>query len=212
MKIQFKLLDSNKTIESKILNALLPDVAQYVNTAITHIKRDISNIVMSSIASSPEYASLISGNLQYELGIPDPMNKIAGLIDIWTRNIQYEYKKPSISNNKIISKFSASMIRADFSDVLYSEYAVVQDMSRGYNLPWLEWLLLNGNATIVKDYQVIIGPNSRSRTGFAIMRNNPATYWKVPSEFAGTINDNWITRAIESASSQIDNLLQKALS
>ena len=212
MKAQFRLLDSSKDIQNKILQALLPDVISLMNTAVGTIKRDLPDLVISSISAAPEYQSLVAGNLQYELGIPDPINKVGGLIDIWSKNIQYNYAKPTISNNKIISKFSASMIKADFSDVLYTDYAYVQDYSRGYSLPWLEWLLLQGNAVIIPAHQVILGPNPNSRTGYAIMRNVGSGYWKVPAEFAGTIADNWITRALEAVSPKIQALVERAFS
>lgn len=211
MKAYFKLLDSSKDIQTKILQALLPDVEQLVNNAVSLIKRELPNIVFSQIIAAPEYQSLVSGNLQYELGIPDPINKVSGLIDIWSNNIQYSYIKPTISGPKITAKFSASMIKVDFSDVLYSEYATVYDTTRGYSLPWLEWLLLYGNTTIIPGYQVVFGANPRSRTGFAVMRSS-ADFWKVPSEFAGTISDNWITRALEKTAPGIEDLLQRALS
>lgn len=212
MKISFKLLDSIADIENKILDALLPDTQQLMNNAIIVIKKELPNIVAKSIQASPEYDSIMSGNLQYELGIPDPNNKLFGLIEIWSKNIEFSYKKPSISGNKIRSSFSASMIKIDFSDVLFSEYAYVQDTVRGYSLPWLEWLLLYGNTTIIPNYQVVIGPNINSRTGNAIMRNVNQGFWKVPAEFAGTISDNWITRALEKIEPDINNLLQRALS
>jgi hypothetical protein len=211
MKLRFKLLDSSKTIQNKILQTLLPDVTSYLDATITKIKNQLPGIVFSEIEAAPEYQSLSGGILQYELGIPDPGNKLSGLINIWSNNIVYNYKQPSISNNKIIAKFSASMIRVDLSDVLYSDYAYVQDVVRGYSLPWLEWLLLYGNSVIVPNFQVVLGPNSNSRTGFAVMRNFGSGSWKVPSEFAGTMNDNWITRSIANASDKIYSMIEGAL-
>lgn len=211
MKASFRLLDSSKDIQNKILQALLLEIESVMNSAVSVIKKELPTIVFSGITAAPEYQSLVSGNLQYELGIPDPINKISGLIDLWTNNIQYSYAKPIISGAKIISKFSASMIKVDFSDVLYSDYATVYDTARGYSLPWLEWLLLYGNTTIIPGYQVVIGPNPSSRTGYAVMRNSTG-FWKVPSEFSGTISDNWITRSLEKIGPDIDSLLQRALS
>jgi len=61
------------------------------------------------------------------------------------------------------------------------------------------------------NYEIVIGPNKYSRTGYAIMK--PASgSWSVPSEFAGTITDNWITRAIQTSETDINNLLRKIFS
>jgi hypothetical protein len=35
--------------------------------------------------------------------------------------------------------------------------------------------------------------------------------WRVPPEFAGNVNNNWITRGINSAVPEIDQYLMKAM-
>lgn len=86
---------------------------------------------------------------------------------------------------------------------------------RGYQLPWLKWLLVEGTKPIVKNYAVKFGPNKSSRTGMAVMVNSSSN-WSVPSEFAGTISSNWISRAIDDISdlfisSIIENEIRKNL-
>jgi hypothetical protein len=210
IRVSLKLLDSNSNIYQEILKALLPQVNQYMSKAILSIKPEIINIVGSSIRNSPEYGSIQSGQLKYELGIPDPSSRLESLINIWLNNIQSTYDKPVISNNKIKSSFTFEMIKSDFSDVLSTDFATVRDNMRGYDLPWLRWLLLEGNKTIVSKYEVLFGQNKASRTGFAVMTPSNRS-WKVPSTFSGNISDNWITRAIDSASSQIQSLLDRSL-
>lgn len=210
MNISIKLSDSNSEIYKKILDALLPQITQYMNGVVQKLKFEISPIIEQAIRNSPEYEAILVGKLKYELGIPDPSVKLEGLIDIWLNSIEYNYNKPIISNNKIKSSFSVNMIRVDFSDVLSTDFAKVVDTIRGYELPWLQWLLLDGTKTIISDYEVLFGQNRASRTGFAIMTPSNNS-WRVPSNYAGTIGDNWITRAIDSASPQIQNILDNAI-
>lgn len=210
MKLGLKILENNSQISKEILGALLPDITKYLDRAIKYIKQNLPDIVNNAITNAPEYSSLISGQLRYEFGLIDPDNKINGLLDIWINNIEYVYDPPKIVGSNIKSNFSASMIRIDFSDVLYSEYAQMQDTIRGYSLPWLEWLLLEGNKVLVPNHSVVIGPNPRSRTGNAVMVNSRSS-WKVPAQFAGSSSDNWITRALDSAESEIQALLDKAM-
>lgn len=209
MQLNFKLLDNNSTINKEILSALVDSVTYYMNDVIAYIKTNLPGVVKNAIISQPEYDSLINGQLKFELGIPDGEAKIIGLLNIWMNNIVYDYKIPKISGNLIISNFSVSMIKIDFDDVIYSEFATVKD-AKGYSIPWLEWLLTEGTATLVPEHSVIFGANPRSRTGNAIMRKNKRTSWKVPSQYAGTINDNWITRALDSAEDNIQDVLNKA--
>lgn len=209
MRLSLKLIDNNNDIGNKILQALLYDITKYMENGIALVKNQLPLIIRQSIVNSPEYSSLLNGELRYEFGIPDPGVKLAGLLDIWCDNIKYSYMKPIIVSNKIKAIFSANTIRIDYADVLYTDYALVIDSTRGYNLPWLEWLLLEGNKTIIDKYEVIIGPNQYSRTGNALMKPSNRS-WKVPSSYAGTASDNWITRAIDSVTDDIENLLNKA--
>lgn len=211
MRLSIKLLESNQEINDKILQALMPQVDDYLKTRLNKLRRMLPPMLRDIIQNTPEYNSLIGGQLQYEFGMPDPGVKLANIIDIWTNNIHIEYNGPTIVSNKLRASFSASLIRRNFDDVLSSDYALVIDNLRGYQLPWLEWLLLEGNKTIIKKQEVVIGPNKFSRTGNAIMRQSSRS-WKVPSEFAGTIGDNWITRAIDNAQSEINQFLDSIFS
>lgn len=210
MIFKLKLLESNSQIAKDILNALLPDISNYMTDVIKYLQKNLPPLVSSLIKNTPEYDSLIGGNLQYEFGIPNPGNALSGLLDLWANNINIIYKPPIINNGRLKASFSANMIKVDFSDVLYSDYAIVYDNLRGYSLPWLEWLLLEGNKTIIKNYNVIFGPNKYSRTGYAVMRESSKS-WRVPAEFSGTLRDNWITRALDNGESQIQSLIDKAV-
>jgi hypothetical protein len=208
MIFKLKLLESDSQISRNILEALLPQVSKYMVGSINSLKNILPQIISKAIIETPEYNSILSGKLKYELGIPDPENKLAGLIEIWSNNIAVKYNKPRISRSSIFSDFSINMIRVNFSDVLYSDYASVLDAYRGYSLPWLEWLLLYGNKTIVKNKRVSIGSNKFSRTKMAIMIDSMEN-WRVPSEFAGNQENNWITRAIDNASPEIEKILME---
>lgn len=210
MILSLKLIDNNSKIYTSILDALLPQVNKYMISSTNEIKSKIPNIIKTAIINTPEYESLINGKLKYELGVDSSTEKLAGLIEIWSGKILVNYKQAKISSNKIVSSVSINMIKADFSDVLYSEYAYVVDSFRGYSLPWLEWLLLEGNKTIVKDYSVKIGLNKYSRTGLAVMIPSKKS-WRVPSEFAGTISNNWITRAIDNSQNDIADSINRIL-
>lgn len=211
MEFSLKILESDQVISQEILKALLPEISQYMQKGIRIVKNELPTLIKYAISESPEYKSILSGELKYEFGIPDSAQKLAGLLDTWGSNIQYIYSPPKISGSLIKSSFSANMIRVDFADVLYTDYALVIDGLRGYTLPWLEWLLLEGNRTIVKNYEVSIQPHKNSRTGNAIMKQSAGS-WKVPSAFSGTVSDNWITRVLDGVQPEIEFLVERAFS
>ena len=210
MKLSLQLVENSQTIQQEILRALLPECQKYMDNVINKLKKELPNIVSNAITSEPEYGSLLSGKLKFEFGIADAGSKITNIINHWITNIVYDYKPPAASSSGIRSSFSAKLIRANFSDIINTSDAMVIDSNRGYELPWLEWLLLDGTATIVPQYEVRIGANSRSRTGYAVMVPSKDS-WKVPDEFSGTIDNNWITRAISNSQEEIQNLLNRIL-
>jgi hypothetical protein len=208
MNMKFQLQESYQDIKLKILKAAQPEIRQIMNRGIRKVTSELPILIKDIVMTSPEYYDIIGGKLKLELGIPNGVEAIDGLISIWTQNIDYNYIPPKISAGKLKTSFSASAFRIDFSDVLYSPYAKVYDKLRGYELPWLEWLVLMGNIPIVQNYEVQFGYNERSRTGKAVMVRGDS--WSVPLEYSGTINDNWITRAIKASEQRIQNMIQGA--
>jgi hypothetical protein len=207
MKFSVKLLDTEPEIKKKILNALREDIEVTLNKAIPNINLDLQNILRQSIQNQPEYQSLISGQLRLEFGIPDPNLRINNIINQWINNTSITKKPFTINGRGLSMGFSIGMVASDYADVLSLTEASVIDI-KGYSLPWLDWLLLQGGKIIVRDYSVELGPFSTSRSGGAIMKASN-TNWRVPPEFAGTITNNWVTRAIDSIESDIFNIIQK---
>lgn len=203
-----KILESDSEIRQKILTALLQDVQITFNRSIPQIKKEIQDLVIDTIKNSPEYSSLVSGQLRLELGIPDATAKIEELLNIWISNIEVQIKPFKINNTGLSGGFSINCIKRDFSDVLSSSAAQIEDNIRGYSLPWLNWLLLEGGKILVKDHIVVIGSSDFSRTGEAIMRTSTNGSWRVPPEFAGTSDNNWITRAIDKIDNEITQIFQ----
>jgi hypothetical protein len=212
MRFKISILEKNKEIEQKILQALLPQVNKALGSYYKTIIPKIKIVIAEAIKNSPEYNSITNGVLKYELGIPDGDSRVNSLLNIWLSNINIEPKPVTIKNSQIIGGLKISLIRADLSDVLGSDAAIITDNKTGSMVDWLNWLSLAGDKTIIRDYDFILGSNPRSRTGGGIMRYSPGSgKWKVPSEFSGTITNNWITRSIDIAADNIENILSSTL-
>ena len=205
--MQGKILEKQNAIATGILKAVLPDIQKDFHRSINLIQRNLPSLVTEIVQSSPEYGSLIGGQLMLELGIPDASSKIAGLIRKWSSNIRYKIKHPAVVGHKIKGSFSAELFKADFSDVLGTSDAMVQ--ATRYELPWLNWLVLQGNIPLVREHTIEFVNTPRSRTGGALMTNTGGS-WSVPPSYAGTIADNWITRSIENHSHLIRQLLERS--
>lgn len=211
MRLSLKLIESDSQIRVQILQA----IKDYIQPAFTKTQQSIQtmlpNKIKTVIMAEPEYNSLLTSQLKYELGIPDADVRIDALFDAWSQSALIDSKSIKITSQGLSGGFSINMIKSDFSDILSLSAATITDSISGQIVPWLQWLLLEGSKILIRDYKVQLGPNSRSRTGNAIMVSTQKENWRVPPEFAGTVNNNWITRAIERLDTTLLNDIEKEL-
>lgn len=204
-----KLDGGSSEISRLILEALMPEVERYLRKVFDKIQIDIRNIIMEAIVAAPEYSSLLSGTLKAEFGLPDSQSRLETILSFW-KLIDIEYRNVTTNGNKLSGGFRIGMIQSDYNDVLGSSAAVLVT-EKGKDLPWLEWLLLFGDKKIIKNYNVSFGDHKNSRTGMAIMKGSVSGKWGVPSQYSGSANNNWITRAIDSVDSNIEQLISQAI-
>lgn len=210
MKFTLKLIESDNEIQTKIISELKNRLNKMLSKAKPIIVNQIKDLVKKNIINEPEYQSLISGQLKYELGVPN-VSIVESIVDIWINNINLENKPIRSNTNSLVGGLTINMIKSDYSDVLSSQNANIIDANTGSVVPWLEWLLLRGGDILVKDYEVKFGPNPRSRTGMAIMVSSNRNY-RIPPQFAGTPNNNWVYRAISKIDdSSIQKIIQNTL-
>ena len=208
LKFGIKLSEDYSKISNNIATALLPQVKAYFQKSILGLDEKIAEIIINSIMSQPEYGSLISGTLQYEFGIPESSSRISEILNRIRENRIVQIKNPTISGSKINASIKIQMVQNDFDDLISLGASKVVS-EKGTDLNWLKWLLLEGDTIIIGDYHVVLGASPRSRTGMAVMVRGGS--WRVPPEYAGNIKNNWITRAIDGASEQINKTILAAI-
>ncbi len=163
----------------------------------------IGKIFRVGIEASPEYKSLTlgsatEGNLQAELGVVNPEEKLDEIINEWIEKIKIDTIFVSELGKNIRGKMTIGIVLSSYGDVLKLGSAV-QPTSKGDNLEWLEWLLIRGDDQIIVDYVVDIGQFKKpdpSRTGFALMRKVPSQSWGVPKDFVGFPGNNFVTKVL----------------
>ncbi len=178
--------------------------------SIGSVSSQIKNIVKQAIISSPEYRELLGGELQAELGVPETSARLDQITDIWLASLTISRKPVRISGASLTGGFSLFMIREDWSDVLGTSAAQYTTL-KGKVVPWLEWLLLAGDQTIITDYtfSASIPRGFYSRTGGGVMLQAPQRRWHVPRKYSGTALDNFVTRALSGVGQQIQEVMQK---
>jgi hypothetical protein len=207
MKLTCKVLESNADITKFILEDIKKQIDIAINKSIPSISQEIKNLVAEALRSQPEYASLMTGTLKAEFGIFSS-SSIQSVINGLIETLQVTKDSIKISNNGLSGGFKLTMMKSDdLNGLIYADFASVID-DDGYVLPWLQWLLLEGQSIIVKNYEVLYTKSASSRSGMALMQPSKSS-WKVPAQFSGTEKNNWTTRAINSIEDNIYAIIQK---
>jgi hypothetical protein len=207
MKINIKLLESNKEINNKIITAIISHLGSVINNAIPQIKNDIQGFIVDALKQEPEYQSLLNGVLRGEFGIPDT-SIVEDIVLKLSQAIEITINPIKKSTTGVSGGITVNIIKSnDLSGVINDASAYVKDTDRGYSLPWLEWLALKGGEILVKNYSIDVKNTKNSRSGMAIMVSSSDS-WRVPPAFAGTEDNNWITRALSTTISNITKSIQ----
>ena len=205
-----KLVESNRAIVAKINVALAKEIDGAFRKRSSSIRNRIKPIVASALFGSPEILSLQGGLLRFDFGLTgDPGPQIVNAV---VESLQVKIEKTRGNANGISGGLTLSIQPSDYSNLLTLPVAM-QALEIEGSVPWLEWLLFAGDSIIIAHYGVEYGAGL-GRSGGAHMVNlkdAPLGPYKVNSAFSGTIDNNFITRAISRVSSEIKNTIIGAL-
>lgn len=209
MQVSLKIQESTPDIENAILSCLMGEIKPLFIKAAPKIQQRARELLLNVLRDSPEVASIRNGRLRDEFGLDDGASRIDAIIRSLVDSVSVRYKF-DFSRRAIRASFVVEMVRRDFAYILELPEAWLIT-AKNQRLDWLEWLLLEGDKYIIRDYGVVFKPSRRSRTGNAIMVRQTGGMWRVPSEFSGTINDNFVTRAMEGMDKELSVIIQEEL-
>ena len=175
-----------------------------INAITESIEIALQTLVKARLHEAPEVDSLASGELRYQFGLVDGASRISNIIDMWAESVEVRY----VSGFGKLGGISISMGDNDYSKALSMPEAEFTT-EEGTPLEWLRWLLLEGDTRIVNNYRFQSGKRGRAGGGIMVSRQNSS--WGVPSQFAGTDNNNFATRALESMQDEIDVIVRREI-
>lgn len=201
-----KFLESNSQLEKKIRKALADEINKTLKPQVAQLETKLKPVFRSALQKSPEINSLSSsgGTLRLEFGLDsDPSAAIINAV-IESLNVEWVKVNPTNFSGGLIVTIQPS----DFNNLLTLPQG--SQSITGGSLPWLSWLLTLGDTVIITGYGVEFGSFPNTRTGQAKMSTKFAPY-KVNSAFSGTIDDNFITRAIEKTTPEVEKIIRRML-
>jgi hypothetical protein len=200
----FKIVDSYNKIYDNINAAIQKEIRANLVKSLPKIRADVINLTIEALENSPEIRSLSGGKLKFDFGLDfDPTSDIVYAI---ANSVDIKIKNSNVGKSELQSFLTIYIQRSDFKNLLSLEVASVVT-EKGAQLPWLEWLLLAGDAILVSEYSVKYGSFEASRSGGAIMV--PVGVFQVDPSFSGTADNNFITRALSRYSDKISQILEK---
>jgi hypothetical protein len=209
MSISLQITDSVKQIEQRVNKAIADLANELLSNNLPSIHGSIKSLIPSWINSQPEIGSLLSS---------DPMS-LAGQFGIKdsTLNIVNSIINSVVNATEIkLIRYSSSLrggLEINFQPANFSNLLSLSEGHSIYNggdLHWLDWLLKRGDSIIVMNYQY----NPKTGLGRSGLGNMvPGNSFRVPPQFSGTENDNFITRAFlgQDQEKQIAKILQDVL-
>jgi len=207
-----------KIVDDKIVYAIQKNVMKRFQTIIPQIKSEIrpeiSKIILTSLNQSNTVQSLLSGKLKDDFGLFGNVVKVTldNIIDKISEGIEL---------NVEVSTKSKSIVRTTLNILPYADFDKIISVaggsfpSKGGNVDWLEWLLTRGTQVVIADYWIFPYAKGRTRSGgnsiMKMIESKPRQPFRVDPNYAGTIEDNFITRAVQSARDDISKVLLEAV-
>ena len=210
---------SEATINRKIKYAIAKQLRarNYLYARAYQLATEIQAFIVDRLIESETYASLVGGTLRADFGLDD--SEIANLPNVVYSLISVEVNFKDAVGHKgklgnelrvfemqvgIVPKFNTSYGRK----AIHNAIVGAQYYSNEHLIDWLTWLLFGGVEVMVEDYKVTYLPG-RGRSEMAVMRGpNGYHTFEVDPEFAGTPNNNWVTRILDANRAAIIDMIK----
>lgn len=198
--------ESSSLIKKRMARAMQKEVNRVFKKAVGFVKVDLKADVSGWIFQSPEMQSLMTGTLRGDFGIIDPAPKVMTIAASIQESVEVRWSPVdgSLRGSPLVVEVQPSHLL----NVLGAIPPIVTE--NGYSLDWIEWLLLKGDSPVVFDYHVEEGPFGR--TGDAHMvAGGTYSVGRADPTYTGTVDDNFITRALQGKESEIERLIANSL-
>lgn len=221
--VGIKISVAKQEIISGIQNVMRSRINSAVHVAAGNIRRDLLQLIEGLFKGSPTYQSLISGQLKDELQVPDIDQRLEQILNTLKASLDVSVIPVASVAGSFRGGLNINLIRSGFQDIL--RLAAASYDRPGFAVPWLEWLLMQGDRVILMNYNFQVSTNQVSKgtpisspayaaNAVGVAALDKGGTWRVPAGFAGDLSDNWITRAfnVGLVQKEIGNIFIKRIS
>ena len=212
-KLWLELTAKPEEFEKFILSAMNKALSETLKKSLKPIENQFSELIYSAVYSCMEMEELRSGTLRHELGLSSGQSARASE-EIARAVGGSVFLEIQGSKDKRAGGLSVNIQRTNFANVLSISGSTVDYFSKRskeiVTLEWLDWLLTKGDTIIVGKFH--FEPRAgRGRTGGGRMEKGGS--WRINSQFSGTVNDNFISRALneKSVRTRMQGIIEKTI-
>mgnify|MGYP003112145527 CR=1 FL=1 len=206
MSISIRLTETVGQIEKKILRAIVDEANATFLKSVSKALEPVRVIVRNAIEASAEIASLNSGTLRADFGIPTGQDATTEIVNSIANSVTFMTQKFSLKGNSIAGGVTVGIQPTSFVNLLGLGVTETENVG---GIPWLQWLLTAGDSIIIADFGVDYGPYGRSGMARMTVSRRP---FKVDTAFSGTADNNFITRALAPKGPEIEKAIIRSLS
>lgn len=209
MPVSIDLVDTDSQIRTKVIDEIVKQLNQKVKAAAKDIQVQLSVLIENELRKTNVYRETQVGELNAMLGFHQGRERhiMDTIISVIANEVKIDFK-PFRNNKNIVidGGFEIYMVDADFKKALSHSLAFTDN--DGQKLPWLKWLLLDGDV-VITGHRMLIKPTRYGRSKEAIMVDTfrQASFWRMPKEFSGVKELNWITKALKGNTLDLDAVL-----
>lgn len=201
-----EIITPTNSIVAKLKQAINKKLSkeQLIEHRATIAGHAVRNFLISKFMQSEVYFSLTGGYLRGEFGLTDKqVSKIPDILD----DLIHVYIQHTEEKEKGIFKVKIGIVSpADFDPNKHGVFI----SEKGDAIHWLWWLLTQGTQPVVEGYSVFF-KQGIGRSEMAIMVKSEGYNYSIDNYFAGTENDNWITRVVKAHQKEIEVILKGKL-
>ncbi len=186
-----KITDSMSVIQNRVNAACAEELNIILPRSRYKIMSVCRRLAGGWIMMQPEMDSLAGGMLAGMFGLYQGTEAmvVSNIRDAVMGAVSVQFN--TISNTLSKGGISINFQPADFQNLL--SLPTGHTLYEGGDLHWMQWLLERGDSMIVVNYHYY--PSSgRGRSGKGYMKKTGM--FRVPPQFSGTVNDNFVTRAL----------------
>ena len=205
MGFSIKLTDSVGVVETRIKKAIAQKFNAELKKKAKSIEKLIKGYITTWILEQPEVADLsrtgAQGSLHAQFGLL-PGQEVAAINAIINSLVD--------ATSVVFTPFDQNLKGGLEIRFQPSSLQNIIDLPEGQVITedtilyWLEWLLVRGSTTIIVGY--FYKPSNKGRSGGGTM--NLGGVWRVDPRFAGTLENNFITRAFSGRDKELTKILK----